>query len=352
VSPNPDHCEEHVAAVRDPLLVARVAAVDYEESIISTNMGQVLKQSVTLPAPMRPAFRLLRIRFHQSRLIVSCLHERFRCTTKSHLVQEYAAFGSGHVRLLKSHYEMEPSQRWSFPSAGAIIISQLLPRHGDSLPHVARLVDEYLVESLDEQLLAAACELGATPADLDFLLSRTFPDWKKVVTSAVRGGHLHVFRWMTERPGDRGPWEADFDDVMKEAAQYGHVGIIKWLHGQGFGSLTDLNVWEALCNDHLAAATSIRLEGNLLEDYEKQQLRLAALSGHRTTLQWIYMNFLGLSDTMERAATTGDLDMLQWLHKSEGCWEECSVGTMDAAVCGGHLRVVEWLPRELQRGLF
>jgi hypothetical protein len=253
---------------------------------------------------------------------------------------------------------MEPSQAWSWLSTGAIICARFFPEQGDSLSHVTRLIDEFLVESLDDRILRAACELGASPSDLDFLLSRSVPDWRKVVTSAARGGHVHVFRWMAEREDTRGPWEADFVDAMNEAARYGHLEVIKWLLERGFRSVNGLALSQAIRYGHLAVVKwllHVQEDGTLTDD-EMVQLRYAAQNGHLATVQWMHKNVQGVDTThamscaMAGAAESGDLDLLQRLHQLGPGSGASSSYVMDAAVSGGHFRVVEWLCENGSKG--
>jgi len=44
---------------------------------------------------------------------------------------------------------------------------------------------------------------------------------------------MHVFRWMTERQDGRGPWKADFDEVLRTAAEQGHLELVQWLYPRG-----------------------------------------------------------------------------------------------------------------------
>jgi hypothetical protein len=252
---------------------------------------------------------------------------------------------------IKQFYSSQTISRWSRHKLGrgrrqgAIICARFFPEQGDSLSHVGRLIDEFLVESLDDRILRAACELGASPSDLDFLLSRSVPGWRKVVTSAARGGHVHVFRWMAEREDTRGPWEADFVDAMNEAARYGHLEIIKWLLERGFGSINGLPLAECIRYGHLRVVKWLLQNGVELSGYPQQQLKQAARDGHLETVQWIHENFpdADTSYAMAGTARSGDLDLLQWLHQLKTCPEACSSNLMDAAVRGGHFRAVEWL---------
>ncbi|CAH0491538.1 unnamed protein product [Peronospora farinosa] len=59
----------------------------------------------------------------------------------------------------------------------------------ESLPHVCRLIDEYLVDSIHPQVLQDACEHGASSDDLEFIRKRTAPNWTNVVKAAARDGN-------------------------------------------------------------------------------------------------------------------------------------------------------------------
>jgi len=243
------------------------------------------------------------------------------------------------------HFEMSPSQRWTWSSTGVRICAWFFPRHGNSLSHVARLVDEYLVDSLDDRVLRAACEFGASPVDLDFLLFRTVPDWRKVVQSAVKGGYLHVVRWVTEHQDSRRPWEADFDDAKAQAAHYGHLEIVKWLHEREIDSIHWCALSRAIGHGRLRVVKWLLREGVKLTDYDQQRLRHAAQNGHVTTVRWVHENVMSAdtSYAMAGAARNGDLSLLQWLHQLKRCSEARLTRVTTAAVSGGNFRVVEWL---------
>jgi hypothetical protein len=193
------------------------------------------------------------------------------------------------------------------------------PRHGYSLLHMARLIDEFLIESLDERVLAEACEFGASPSDLDFLLSRTVPDWGHAVASTTKGGHLHVFRWMTERSDSRGPWEADFICAMLMAARCGNVEVLQWLHERGFGPIDDSVLLVAAHYGHLAVLK--RLHEHASSNYAARAadaMRIVAKNGHVATVQWICENCksgVDVAPAMAGAARNGDLELVQWLHQ-------------------------------------
>ncbi|CAH0491296.1 unnamed protein product [Peronospora farinosa] len=116
--------------------------------------------------------------------------------------------------------------------SGETNYTKYLPVHCKSLPHVCRLIDEYLVDSINPQVLQDACEHGASSDDLEFIRKRTAPKWTNVVKAAARGGYLHVFEWMLERQDGCCPWEVDLRDVLAEAAAHGHLELMKWLYSR------------------------------------------------------------------------------------------------------------------------
>ncbi|GMF36963.1 unnamed protein product [Phytophthora lilii] len=79
-----------------------------------------------------------------------------------------------------------------------------------------------------------------------YILQRTAPVWKEAIEAATRAGHLPVLRWATELERGRGPWKANFDNVLEVAATYGHVDIVKWLLKRGVDSYV---VWTMLESD-------------------------------------------------------------------------------------------------------
>jgi hypothetical protein len=202
----------------------------------------------------------------------------------------------------------------------------------------------------------AACEFGASPRDLDFVLSRTTPDWGDVVKAAAKGGHLHVFQWIRGQRDDRGPWEADLYLAISEAARYDHLELIKWLHERGVSSINRSALFTAVLYGHLAvlkwlyehAADSVAAAAAVGE-----ATGYAAGNGHLATVQWIYNHFKDTFHTaraMAGAARNGDIEMLEWLHQQKSCSEACNTSAFDAAVAGGHFHVVEWLYANCSEG--
>lgn len=108
------------------------------------------------------------------------------------------------------------------------------------LPHVEQCIDGFMFSSLDPEMLNTACKEGASEETLEFILSRTTPDWRNAIRFAAEGGYLHVFEWMaTEREDKRGPWNGDFRHSLEIAAGSGHLALVQWLYERG----SDTSIW-------------------------------------------------------------------------------------------------------------
>lgn len=98
---------------------------------------------------------------------------------------------------------MATPSKWKRPRIAEHLCGDIFSH---SLPHVSRLIDEFLIEGLHSDTLKEACEQGAPVSDLDFVLARCAPSWDDVVKSAAKGGYVHVFQWMEGLENMRGPW--------------------------------------------------------------------------------------------------------------------------------------------------
>jgi hypothetical protein len=187
-----------------------------------------------------------------------------------------------------------------------------IPASRDAIPHVERRIDEFLTPFLCHKTFTAACEEGASIHTLDFLLERVAPVWKEAVRGATRGGHMHVFRWMTERQDGRVPWKDDFAEVLEIAAAHGHLELVQWLCTRG-------------------------IDYHTLADIDE-------CSAGYTEKSWLYEHCL--PDALEAAAEHGQLEVVQWIHDigtmgTDACMAYAT--PMDWAVVYGHLAVAQWL---------
>ncbi|CAI5705881.1 unnamed protein product [Peronospora effusa] len=227
--------------------------------------------------------------------------------------------------------------------SGETNYTKYLPVRYESLPHVCRLIDEYLVDSIHPQVLQGAWEHGASSDDLEFIRKRTAPNWTNVVKAAARGGYLHVFEWMLERQDGCCPWEVDLRDVLAEAAAHGHLKLMKWLYSRGIDNVGNKVFDRAATEGHLSIVQWLNKHTKLTGPNDI--LRGAARNGHLEVVQWLYENVCmeQLASAMDAAAENGHLEILQWLHQQVCCDGVCTTDVMDAAVDGGHFDVVKWL---------
>ncbi|OWZ14288.1 hypothetical protein PHMEG_00012259 [Phytophthora megakarya] len=254
-------------------------------------------------------------------------------------------------------------------------------------------IDEFLSSFLCRDIFIKACEEGVSERTLEILLRRVAPDWKEAVEAAARGGHVHVFDWMTERTDGRGPWTKDWENAVDVAASHGHLNAVKWLCNQGIekcilwgailvdpsiyvkkrwlnayciaSALTsaashghlELVQWiysreyicrsdrypieQAIANGHLAVAKFLRSMGEEIRSINA--MNLAAENGHLQMLQWLQATGLlnCTKNAMDGAARNGHLEVVKWLHENRT--EGCSSDALSYATHYGHLEVAKWL---------
>jgi hypothetical protein len=155
---------------------------------------------------------------------------------------------------------------------------------------------------------------------------------------------------MRGRHDDRGPWGSDFSNAIDEAAHYGHVELIKWLHERGLSSVSVTVHLEDL-QYHFAAEKCKLHKGDELTGPGHK--RSADPNGLLATVEWVHENIKGAntSNAMAGAARHGDLYVLRWLHQRQRCLKACWTSFMDAAVSeGGHFHVVGWLLENCNKG--
>ncbi|KAE9020789.1 hypothetical protein PR001_g13508 [Phytophthora rubi] len=215
-----------------------------------------------------------------------------------------------------------------------VVCENRLSTTGGWLPHVMRCIDDTLTGWLSHEVLSAACEAGASEHTLEYILWNTAPVWKETVKAAVRGGYMHVLRWMIERDDGRGPWRADFDFVLGLAATHGHLDVVKWLFERGI----DVNALGETRTGYIEKCW-------LYRHSTADALALAAEHGNFEVVKWIYGartdTCIRDSRPMSQAIANGHLAIVQWLHSVKA--EDCAAGAIDEAAENGHLEVLQWL---------
>jgi hypothetical protein len=103
------------------------------------------------------------------------------------------------------------------------------------------------------------------------------------------------------------PWDTE---TCSNAAKYGHLKLLKWLHEQG-------------C------------------PWNSNTFQFAAYFGNLEMLEWLYqMKCPWGTMTFSQAAESEDLNLLKWLYERKCPWDGL---TFSIAVSSGNLEMVEWL---------
>jgi len=162
--------------------------------------------------------------------------------------------------------------------------------------------------------------------------------------SAAKGGHLHVIEWLR----DIGcPWSGT---MLSGAARNGHLEVIRWMFANGF----PLHLYDGLCHaaegGHLDVLQWLLANGSL---WRGSVYKTALENGHLHVARWAHENGYSWGDPADseteaallplmcaKAASMGNLDMLQWL------WSIKRIDDPDlcaVAAHRGHIHIIVWL---------
>lgn len=168
----------------------------------------------------------------------------------------------------------------------------------------------------------------------------------KAFASAVRNGHLDVFKWLRERYVDA---EINLSDEVLDAISNGHTEVTKHVYEQP--QFHPSSVWGV---DHAAQAGDLELVHWLLsrstEPQGNHSIDAAARRGHLEVVQWLHENRPNEQPptSIAMAALGGHQNVVQWLHNNRS--DLCSSSAMDNATAQGHLDVVKWLHENRTEG--
>ncbi|KAL7746033.1 Canalicular multispecific organic anion transporter 2 [Sorochytrium milnesiophthora] len=228
------------------------------------------------------------------------------------------------------------------------------------------------------------------------LLRRQCPDVEftdRMLIEACRTGNLRMVQWVyqhlpaTMRPADAidtaakcgfeqiVAWAHHNTDLpcttsaMDSAAAIGRLDIVRFLHEHRTEGCTQMPMTNAVCGGHLDVADYLRIDCNesrcqltveqtvwqstlastrwILERYPQRLTEEALNTIARTASSSLIEHIHTLpyapfsAATMDKAAASGDLDLVRWFHKNrtEGCTAEAMA---EAARCG-YLSIVKFL---------
>jgi hypothetical protein len=134
------------------------------------------------------------------------------------------------------------------------------------------------------------------------------------------------------------PWIAD---TCRNAAKFGHLKLLKWLHEQRCHWGYDTFEYAAHFGDFeiLEWLYQNKCERNGRECYR------AAVSGNMDVLKWLRERHFNWDVTAFSAAVSaGNFDMVKWMHEQKCPWRKYIV--LSEAAGAGNLAMVKWLHDE------
>lgn len=175
--------------------------------------------------------------------------------------------------------------------------------HIEVLEFIHLICSIYRVHEDDNRLICAAAAKGGQLETLKWLIDHGFAICNLSGTNAARYGHLDVIQWLHTI-------KLLHHRICNDAARYGHLEILIWLHDQGY-------IWN------------------------EQTCVNSAMGGQTAILKFLRENDCPWSvNVCSGAAICGKLETLKWAHENGCPWNEDSCSN---AARGGHLEVLKWL---------
>lgn len=155
------------------------------------------------------------------------------------------------------------------------------------------------------------------------------------------------FTWMLENLDISS--KVQLSRAIDSLSRLGSLRLIKKIHGISVGGLCSPSAMDK-------AAESGQLDlvkwfhTNRSEGCTTRAMDKAAELGHLDVVRWLHMNRTEgcTTDAMDGAAANGHLDTLMWLHENRS--EGCTTDAMDYAAANGHLEILEWLHKNSNGG--
>lgn len=161
----------------------------------------------------------------------------------------------------------------------------------------------------------------------------------------ARHGKLNDLVWMLQ---SQDIFDLNSTSIYIEAAQGGHVSIIKWLYSHGYFPRYNESDEVEILSVAVARYGHVDILQWLLTNgfpWDVRTYSTAATRGHLHILQWLHSNgyILSIEDRSKticaKAARSGHLHVVKWLHNNGFPWDE---RTCYMAACSGHLSILKW----------
>ncbi|KAJ3108768.1 hypothetical protein HDU97_000168 [Phlyctochytrium planicorne] len=163
------------------------------------------------------------------------------------------------------------------------------------------------------------------------------------IKRAAASGNLELVRFLCEEVVPRPP---NLHRVLEYAPIFGYQKVVEYLYHQGVRGKVALNRVIATGNLDLIQFLHKHCEVSCTA----QAMDTAAGMGHLDIVKFLHTNRNEGCTTaaMNMAAENGHLDVIQWLHANRN--EGCTTRAMNLAAGNGHLDVVSWLHHNRSEG--
>ncbi|TMW69293.1 hypothetical protein Poli38472_001449 [Pythium oligandrum] len=265
------------------------------------------------------------------------------------------------MRLLKWIYDSWPS----FSLASSALINAATSGNLEAL----RFILDHDIAAFDPVVYESAWKFSQIDV-LMYLLGERREPWTPAFLEIVASaGSLELVKFIhkTRGLGELGA------SVMHQAAEHGHVDIVRFLHKHTNVECTTDAMDLAAANGHLEVVEFLhhhRSEGcttramdeaakqgylnvvKFLHDHRSERCTTSAMD---CTTSLEVVRFLHghrregcTSNAMDAAAASGNLEIVEFLHTNR--MEGCTTNAMDQAAANGHLQVVRFLHRHRSEG--
>ena len=145
----------------------------------------------------------------------------------------------------------------------------------------------------------------------------------RVRSDVILPGKVALAKWAL---AEGCPRHGRFDTMATEAAEHGHLELVRWLCGEGGFAMNEGVMWRAARGGNLELVRWLRGGGC---DWGAFACQFAAACGHLEVLQWLRANGCPWdTDTCYQAVYHGHVETLRWA-RANGCpWR---VGDRDRA---------------------
>jgi hypothetical protein len=165
------------------------------------------------------------------------------------------------------------------------------------LRHIVEVLSGYLDTFSSRWTVKRACRAGLPRRPLDYLAAQgRDSDWGSdddgtcgVAALAVRSGHQHVLQWINEHHPDSITWDDGYGlNLMEEAAEFGQLAVLEWLHATRREGCSNWAINEAAANGHLDIVQW--LHEHRSEGCTSFAMNQAARMGHLAIVRFLHEN--------------------------------------------------------------